>query len=185
VPSEGRLADSGTLTGCQFFVKINTNLATVGEPPVADPPSQSVFSPNPVGDLAIANSCGVIALKLAVPTTPTRHTLVWGTAPGSAGATFSGRFVFLGLLPNPIAGISDIQKLYVGRYGIPPVGTRVLIHTGQQINGRQDTPKTDHRHSAQGLRLMTGSPTIANVRLTCRARFTYLLGFFGASETSG
>ena len=38
-------------------------------------------------------------------------------------------------------GVSDITELYVAIYGIPPVGTRVFIHTRQQINGWQDTPE--------------------------------------------
>jgi hypothetical protein len=139
--SRGRLGQSGPLTGLQLFVKINTNLAFLGLPPVLDPPNFPKFDKNPVGDLTISNNDGVIALKLAVPTTPPRYTLVWGTAPGSAGASFPGRFVFLGLLPEPVAGVSDITELYVARYGIPPAGTRVFIQTMQQVNGWQDLPK--------------------------------------------
>ena len=141
VDSRGRLGRTGSLTGLQLFVKINNNLAFLGLPAVSDPPDYPRFRENPVGDLTITNSGGVIALKLAVPTAPARYTLVWGTAPGSAGASFPGRFVYLGLLPDPVAGISDITELYVARYGIPPVGMRVFIHTLQQINGWQDLPK--------------------------------------------
>jgi hypothetical protein len=139
--SRARLGQSGALTGLQLFVKINNNLASLGLPPVSDPPDYPKFGKNPVGALTITNTGDVLALKLAVPTAPIRHTLVWGTAPGSAGATFPGRFVFLGLLPEPVAGVSDITELYVARYGIPPVGTRVFIQTVQQINGWQDAPK--------------------------------------------
>ena len=112
VPSHGRLGDTGTLTGCQFFIKINANLANVGEPLVVDPPNQPQFSPNPVGDLTITNTGGIMALKLSVPTAPARHTLVWGTAPCSPGASFPGRFVILGRLPEPEGGICDISELY-------------------------------------------------------------------------
>ncbi|MGD0093201.1 MAG: hypothetical protein ABSE73_25080, partial [Planctomycetota bacterium] len=64
-----------------------------------------------------------------------------GSTPGSAGASVPGRFTFLGMLPNPVAGVSDITKLYVDKYGVPPVGKRVFIHTRQQVNGWQDSPK--------------------------------------------
>jgi len=141
VASRGRLGKSGPLTGCQLFVKINTNLAFVGMEPVADPPDYPRFGANPVGNLTITNTRSVIALKLSVPTAPVRHTLVWGTAPGSAGASFPGRFTFLGLLPDPVAGVSDITELYVAKYGVPPVTKRVFIYTRQQINGWQDAPK--------------------------------------------
>jgi hypothetical protein len=139
--SRARLGQSGRLTGLHLFVKINNNLANLGLPPVADPPEYPRFGRNPVGNLTITNTGGAIALKLAVSAAPARHTLVWGTAPGSAGATFPGRFVYLGLLPEPVAGVSDISELYVARYGVPPVGTRVFIHTRQQISGWQDTTK--------------------------------------------
>jgi hypothetical protein len=141
VASHGRLGHSGRLTGCQLYVSINGNLDLIGLDPVDLPPACPSFPVNPVGDLAITNTAGTIALKLSVPTAPVQHTLVWGTAPGSAGAYFPGRFVFLGLLPDPVAGISDITSLYVARYGIPQVGMRVFIQTRQQINGWQDLPK--------------------------------------------
>jgi hypothetical protein len=139
--SRARLGKSGPLTGCQLYVKINTNLALVGEPPVDDPPDYPRFGANPVGALAITNDDGAIALKLNVPSAPARFTLIWATAPCSAGLTFPPRFVCLGLLPAPVDGISDITALYLARYGAPPPGKRVFIQSSQQINGWQDGRK--------------------------------------------
>lgn len=141
VSSRSRLGKSGPLTGCQLFVKINSNLAFAGQAQVDDPPSYPRFGANPVGNLTITHSRGGVALKLSVPTAPTGTVLVWGTAPGSAGASFPGRFTFLGLLPDPAGGVSDITKLYVAKYGVPPVTKRVFIQTRQQMNGWQDAPK--------------------------------------------
>ena len=61
VASRGRLGKSGPLTGCQLFVKINTNLAFVGMDQVVDPPDYPRFTANPVGKLSITNTRGVIA----------------------------------------------------------------------------------------------------------------------------
>jgi hypothetical protein len=141
VLSRSRLGKSGRLTGCQLFVKINSNLAFIGQAQVDVPPEYPRFGANPVGNLTITNSRGTIALKLSVPTAPRGSILVWGTTPGSAGASFPGRFKFLGMLPNPVAGVSDITKLYVDKYGAPPVSKRVFIQTCQQANGWQDGPK--------------------------------------------
>jgi hypothetical protein len=141
VASHGRLGDSGTLTGCQFFIKINSNLSLVGEPGVDDPPIQTQIGENPVGDLAITNTGGVIALKLSVPTAPARHTLVWATAPCSPGMSFPGRFVILGHLPEPVTGISDITALYTARYGRLPADRRVFIRTVQYVEGWDSMPK--------------------------------------------
>jgi hypothetical protein len=141
VGSHGRLGDSGTLTGCQFFVKINTNLANIGEPMVVEPPNFPAFEPNPVGDITITNIGGVVAIKLIVSAVPAHRILVLATAPCSPGASFPGRFAFLGFLPDPVAGISDITRFYVAKYGEPPANRRVFIHTVQQVNGWQDAPK--------------------------------------------
>jgi len=50
-------------------------------------------------------------------------------------------FPFLGLLPAPVDGWSDITALHVARYGVPVVGTAVFIRTCQHIDGWTDLPK--------------------------------------------
>jgi len=50
-------------------------------------------------------------------------------------------FPFLGLLPAPTDGWSDITELYVARYGVPKVGTAIWIRTCQHIDGWIDVPK--------------------------------------------
>ena len=98
VQSHSQLGRSGPLKGYNLYIKINSNLADLGENPVFDRPDCPQFSENLIGDFTIANIGGVIGLKLSVPATPVRHTLVLATRPGSPGASFLGRFVFLGLL---------------------------------------------------------------------------------------
>ena len=139
--SGSKLGQSGPLAGYNFYVKINSNLADIGEPQVVEPPSYAQFDINPVGDLTITNTRGVIALKLAVPAAPARQTLVLGTKPLSAGRSFPGRFTFLGLLPEPVGGLSDITEMYKAIYGVLPANMRIFIRTVQQINGWKDTPK--------------------------------------------
>ena len=96
---------------------------------------------NPVGDLAITNTDGAIALTLSVPSTPGEHTVVFGAAPCSAGKYFVRHFNILGFLPGPVGGVSDITEIYVARYGVPRAGTRVCIRTQQHVNGWDDLPK--------------------------------------------
>ena len=59
----------------------------------------------------------------------------------SAGRSFPGRFTFLGLLPEPVGGLSDITEMYKAIYGVLPANMRIFIRTVQQINGWKDTPK--------------------------------------------
>jgi hypothetical protein len=138
--SRPRLGQSGPLTGCQFFTMLNCNLASIGLKGVVLPTERPSFDTNPVGQLVMTNTDGEIDLKLAVRGTPTKYTVVLGTAPCSAGISYATHFVILGLLPTPKAGYSNIRKLYVDRFGVPPAGQRIFIRTLQQIDGWEDSP---------------------------------------------
>jgi hypothetical protein len=141
VQSEPRLGQSGHLTGCQLYIKVNCTLALTGEPATDVPTEPPSFGINPVGALAITNDDGDIALKLAVPRAPSQYVLVLGTAPCSAGVAVPRRFVILGALPAAVARVSDVTDLYTARYGVPPVGSRIFIRTIQVASGWEDFPK--------------------------------------------
>jgi hypothetical protein len=141
VKSEPRLGQSGPLTGCQFYNKINCTLALTGEAQTDTPTARPSFGANPVNALNITNDDDEIALNLSVSRTPTQYIMVLGTAPCSAGMTVPRRFVILGALPAPVARVCNITDLYVARYGVPPVGSRVFIRTVQVASGWEDFPK--------------------------------------------
>ena len=139
--SQPSLGQSGSLPGYVLFMKLNSTLAYQGLPPALTPTDRPAFSANAVGDLVIANTGGVIDLKLSVPSAPTARILVLGTEPRSAGVSFAKHFTILGVLPAAQAGYSHITDLYVARYGLPRVGTRVFIRTRQVLDGWADAPK--------------------------------------------
>ena len=122
-------------------MKINSNLAYQGLPPVLTPTERPTFGANPVRELVITNTGSVIDLKLSVTTAPTTDILVLGTPPRSPGVTFAKHFAILGRLPAPEAGYSTITQLYVDRYGVPPAGMRVFIRTQQVLDGWYDLPR--------------------------------------------
>ena len=64
-----------------------------------------------------------------------------GARPVKTGVRCVQHFPFLGLLPPPKDGWSDITELYVARYGVPKVGTAIWIRTCQHIDGWTDAPK--------------------------------------------
>ena len=136
-----RLNQSGVLTGYLLFVKINCNRAIVGQPLVLDPPDAPQFAPNPVRQLIITNTDGAIALKLRVSGKPAQYVVVLGTKPRSAGVSYVDHFTILDVLPEPVRGLSDITDPYVGKYGVPRVGSRVFIQTFQLINGWENLPQ--------------------------------------------
>jgi hypothetical protein len=138
--SRARLGQSSRLPAYLVFMKVNATLAFQGLAPVLTPTERPRFDANPAGDLVIANTGGAVELKLSVPTAPVTDILVLGAAPCSAGVTFAKHFTILGRLPAAEAGYSQITKLYVDRYGPPPVGTRVFIRTRQMSKGWVDFP---------------------------------------------
>jgi hypothetical protein len=83
--SQPCLGQSGRLTGCQLFIKINCPLAAVGMEQVLERPERPTFATNPAGVLTIINNAGTIDLRLAVPRAPAHYVMVLGTAPCSAG----------------------------------------------------------------------------------------------------
>ena len=50
-------------------------------------------------------------------------------------------FPFLGLLPAPVDGWSNVTALYVARYGELQPGQRIFLRTSQQVDGMADVPK--------------------------------------------
>jgi hypothetical protein len=135
--SKGRIY---RLNGQKYYMKINAARYFLGLPPLTLPPRSSKPSPNPIGRLSIVEVPGGIALLLSVPSAPAEHTKVWGSPPQSAGRRFCADFRYLGLLPAPKGGFSDITELYVKKFGNPPPGSRVFIRTQQQVDGQQDLP---------------------------------------------
>jgi len=129
------------LNGYNYYVRVNAARAHLGLSQFDLPPNVPTFSPNSVAELAIANTGGAITLKLRVPSQPGQCTLVQGAAPVSAGVRCVQHFPFLGLLPAPVDGWSDITALYVARHGVPVVGTAVFIRTCQHVDGWTDLPK--------------------------------------------
>ena len=127
-----------------FFVSLNMRRADLDLPQFDLPPAEPVFPTNPVAELVVTNTGGEITLKLRVPSPPAQYTLVQGAAPVRTGVRCVQHFPFLGLLPPPTDGWSDITELYVARYGAPKAGTAIWIRTCQHIDGWTDRPKVAH-----------------------------------------
>jgi hypothetical protein len=153
VHSRPSLSHSGPLDGCQLFKKLNRVLATCGREPLLDPPPLPVFGPNPVVGFTILNTRRGLAFKLRLspkaagdPFPALGDIMVYSWAPFNAGADKNDLYAFLGLMPRPVRGESDIIELYLvklkqwrklkpKRYHIPLEGSRIFIRVWQQVNG--------------------------------------------------
>ena len=138
--TQKRLNQSGGLLAYQLFCRINWNLAAIGLPMVVQPPPVPQFGDDPVTELSITLTDGVLALNLVVRGQPVPYIVVAGAEPRSAATNYVDHFTLLGLLPEPVDGVANIAELYVRKWGQPRPGSRVFIEVIQQINGWQHLP---------------------------------------------
>ncbi len=132
---------SGPLTGQQHFQAINSSRACIEASPLWEPPQPVVLPLNPVGELAITNDEHGVRLFLKVTGPVTEDIMVFGQAPCSAGRSKRRNVSYLGLLPPPVNGLSEITGLYKARFGEPKPRTKVFIVTVQQKNGWEGPEK--------------------------------------------
>jgi hypothetical protein len=153
VESRHSLGQSGPLDGILLFKKINSVLRTCGRELLLDPPPLPAFGPNPVAGFTVRERRGEIALKVKVSPEvrwedrpALEDLMVFAWAPCNAGVAKNGLYAFLGLLPPPFKGESDITELYLKklkdwrrlkpkRYHIPLERSRIFIRVWQQVNG--------------------------------------------------
>src|ERR1035438_4926508 len=135
VMSRPRLCPAGPLSGEMHFSGINCARRRIGRELLRRPPEPVVFGPNLVEELIISESQGRLRFQLRVSGPVTEDIMVLGAAPCSAGWRKCRKPVYLGLLPAPEGGVSDITEMYVRRFGEPKAGERVFIRTRQHTNG--------------------------------------------------
>jgi hypothetical protein len=99
------------------------------------PPTPVVFGPNLVAQLTIRNGEDGVRLLLNVAGPVTEDIMVFGQAPCSAGRMKRRNVAYLGLLPAPQDGLSNVTAIYVARYGEPRPGEKIFIVTCQQKDG--------------------------------------------------
>lgn len=141
VRSHPRGGQSGPLTGQNFFTAINRNQALLGLPPILFPPERPVFGANPVAGFSITANSGRLALKLKVARVPAGQLLVFASRPYNAGRRYCDKFVYLGPLPLPARGESNITALYAAKHGAPWPGSRVILQLVHHLNGWHDSPQ--------------------------------------------
>jgi hypothetical protein len=135
VMSHPRLGQKGPLTGQQFWQAISTVRTTVGLPETLEVPARPVFAPSNVGQEVIENGADGVRLYLAVSGELNEDIMVFGQEPCSRGRYKRRNVSYLGLLPPPIGGLSEITRLYKAKFGEPRPGQKVFIVTCQEKDG--------------------------------------------------
>jgi hypothetical protein len=135
VMSHPRLGQKGPLTGQQFWQAISTVRAIVGLPETLEVPARPVFSQSSVGRLVIENGADGVRLYLTVSGELNEDVMVFGQEPCSRGRSKRRNVSYLGLLPPPIGGRSEITRLYKAKFGEPRPGQKVFLVTCQEKDG--------------------------------------------------
>jgi hypothetical protein len=135
LPRRIRKGRSYRLRGHQVFRAINMVLMLLGRPPRTDPPPLPKFGVNPRITLQIKITSKGPALKLRLSETPTTDIMVFASPPYKAGRTYCGDYRFIGLLSALVKGWSDITRLYIKKFGMPPPNARIFIRTWQVMDG--------------------------------------------------
>jgi len=138
VMSYPRLGQKGPLSGQQFWQSISSVRGCVGLPADLEPPAPVVFDPSPAGRLIIENGADGVRMYVAVSGELATDIMVFGQEPCSSGRYKRRNVAYLGLLPPPIGGRSEITSLYKAHYGEPRPGEKVFIVTCQTRNGWKD-----------------------------------------------
>ena len=138
VNSRPRLGSYGILTGEQLFCRINVALATFGSDEVDAPPAFPTFPALAPQGLVITNTAGVIALKLTCLGDPGDGTILRAAAPVSQGINRPPRVSIIGTCPATAAGSATITELYVAKFGVPPVKSKVFVSANQIVDGWED-----------------------------------------------
>jgi hypothetical protein len=136
------IRDGLKISGYSYFMMLNAPRIHIGLARLDYPPSQRPsFNASSVAEVAVVVSGGQARIKLHVPSPPGQYTLVEVAAPVSAGVRFVQGYRYVGLLPAPVDGWSDITELVVARFGQPTPGMVLFIRTRQQIDGWMDAGK--------------------------------------------
>ena len=135
VMTHPRLGEYGVMTPQQLYTSINSVRSRVNLSETLEPPAPVAFGPSVARELVIENTEAGVRLLLRIAGDLKEDVMVLGQEPCNSGRRKRRNVAYLGLLPPPINGLSDITYLYQARYGQPRPGKRVFIVTCQQKNG--------------------------------------------------
>jgi hypothetical protein len=129
------------LNGHNLFTEINSHQRFLGLPPYLYPTERPAFEMGVLGPLMTGDGRDGVTLLLGVPKVPAGHVLVFGARPCSPGRRYCDKLRYLGPLPAPKGGMSEITALYYEKHGVPPPGSRVIIALQQQVDGWRGIPR--------------------------------------------
>lgn len=134
MPRVDSLGQSGTLTGFQAYVSVNTNNGAAGAAAVSDAPA---FTSPPVL-LTATVTLTHTAFSIAYTTTPLAagiQLFVYVSPPQKAGRSFNKQYKLIGVTAAAAASPANMLTAYSSRFGAPVAGYREFIRLCLFENG--------------------------------------------------
>jgi hypothetical protein len=132
------------LTGLQLYVRLNRALATIGVPPLVDPPaSLSVGYPGALTLVCTGTPVTAFTVALANYNGPTEEAMVYATAPQSAGRSTAGaKFRLLDSFATGAPHPLNILPKYTEKFGAPISGRKIFVRVmfTHNVTGAQSLP---------------------------------------------
>jgi hypothetical protein len=140
--------DTKFLTGNALYVKLNTNLANIGEAAIDTAPAPQSLPDVQLTDVTITQTAGALSAMTAdfnIASIPADHQIaIYATPVVGAGINFvKNQFRFIGALSSITAGVGDIEALYAARFGtVMPLGAKVFVRAAvvSEVSGQQGIP---------------------------------------------
>lgn len=126
-PYTNIFGDTKYLSGFQLYMKLNNNLAQIGEAPISAPPAPVEFPAFEMSDLVLAFP-STVTFNIDPATLPSGFGLiVYATGSITPGKTFiKNQYRLLGN-PGVTAGTVTLSTLWAERFGIETIGNKVGV----------------------------------------------------------
>jgi hypothetical protein len=171
IQSRPRLFQSGPLSGQQLFVGRGSVLLRLGRELRLDVTRAVASITSAVDGLSLSYDGGRMRIKLRVPGPVVGDVMVFGAAPCSVNRKQWRTGAWLGLLPAPVMGESDITAMYVAKYGEPEPGRKVFIRIrGQRSGWKGGDTVLGEVVPAKPAPVVTRGTTPASVRISLASR---------------
>lgn len=140
VPWYDSLGQQIRLTGQAFFLKLNMQRATVGDPVVTDPPLPPTGWGNQVVSITTlsveSGSPQNLTFTVSHPVIPALYKLTfWASPPLSRAVTFNNNVRFMAVKPAGAAGSVLLAVPYKARFGAPLAGQKIYVWSRLYFNG--------------------------------------------------
>jgi len=135
-----KLGQRGTISGFQYYLKLNMPLAKLGQTLLVDPPiNHDVIGIETIVSVTATAASQTVAIAFApAPTDANSYVEVWATSPQPMGrGNLNNKYTVIGSFPSATASPLAAGSMFVAKYGNFQAGQKIGIRlvTVNVLNG--------------------------------------------------